>query len=201
MAGPKTPEGREVALANLAMDGSARIQSGAFMRHGVLMPCAKCMLRDCPERREGEVCRAEEVWAVERRAQVRALEHVEPVDWPTVELLVWAELRLQRLARYMAASGEYLPGGPQYVELQPAAEHAPKLINVWRSLAVALGIGPLERKRLSATGEGGPGAVLARVFAEVAEARAEQAAATVEGDFEADGVEGADDGNPLAGDV
>jgi len=96
-------------------------------------------------------------------------------------MLLWAELRLLRWARYTSAAGETLPGAPDYLEAHPAEKTIGTLFNTWTRLLEKLSITPATRRALEGRGESGPAATLAAAIRELSnELR------TVEGEFTAE---------------
>jgi hypothetical protein len=183
-------DGRERALANLSPD--AALRHGIRAADGALMLCRRCCLREqCPEACEGE-CPAEARYLGERRESILGLPHIDAViDGPAVALLVWCELRLLRWARYLAASGETLPGAPAYLEAQPADKHVTAMLNTWTRLLEKLSLTPATRRALEGRGEAGPGAALASAIRELSRTEAERKP-PVHADFEA-----TDEGVPM----
>jgi len=182
----------ERGLQNLRPENSLR--HGVRSADGALMLCSRCCLRDqCEEACDGE-CPAEVRYLAERRASILALPHIdEVIDGPSVALLVWTELRLLRWARYIAASGETLPGAPAYLEPQPADKHVSTMLNTWSRLVEKLSLTPATRRALEGRGEAGPGAQIAEAIRQIAARERTQAGAPpVEAEFTTE--EGSGDG-------
>ncbi len=162
----------ETQLANLSSD--AAIKHGIRMADGVLMTCRKCCLRDsCPDCREdGGECPAEESYLAERGQALASLAHLDPIiDGPALRMLLWAELRLLRWARYTSAAGETLPGAPAYLEAHPAEKHVATLFNTWTRLLEKLSLTPATRRALEGQGKGGPAAQIAEAIRAIAAER------------------------------
>ena len=193
--GPRSEAGKAKALANLGDPELAAIKHGFYARPGVLLSCDRCVLREaCPRREPGGLCPIERDYVEDRRANLERLEFLdtEGLDAPAITLLIWQEVRLFRAARYLGHAGELLPGAQAgYLEFQPLNKDLGKLISSWQKSLKDLGITPLERRKLEASGEAGPGAEIAKAFAELArreaEEKAEREAATVDGQFEEEG--------------
>lgn len=191
--GPRTPEGQARALANLPDPPTAALQHGVEGRIGLLYPCDKCAVTECPDKLEGARCRREASFIATRREELHAVQHITPADWPAVDLLIWQEVRLDRARRFLAQAGEFLPGAEQgYLEWQPVAEKLPALVNSYMRQLQALGLTPAERKRLEEKGDAGTGASIAAALREIAAGERRQGA--IEGDFEAQDAETGEQG-------
>ena len=187
--GPKTADGKAAVAANLRVPaGEAALTHGVKARPGIIMACDRCAVKGtCESVVPGGYCPQELAYLQDRRQAVLSLAHLDAaLDRPALEVLLWQEVRILRAARYLAEVGELLPGAESgYAEYQPLAKELPKLVASWRSTLQALGVTPAARRALEDKGEGGPGAVLAGLVAEVRKAEAAEKAATLEGDFEA----------------
>lgn len=189
--GPKTPDGRARALAQLGYPpGLAHITHGATMAAGNLMPCDKCLKQnDCEAHQAGERCQLEAAYLAERRGQLGQITHLEAIDGPAVDALVWTEIRLQRLARALSVYGEFVTGPRKgQVSLQPIAAQADKLLTTWTRQLQGLGLTPGERRKLAAS-DGGPAAKIAEALEALADRDRPQAKAeAVDADFQAEDV-------------
>jgi hypothetical protein len=175
----------ETQLANLQVEAS--LKHGVRAADGAYMLCDKCPLRArCEECEPGGECGIERQYVADRRAQLTALEFIDPViDGPALSVLVWQEVRITRAARYMAASGELLPGAETgYLEAQPLDRNLSTLVNSWWRGLAALGLTPPERRRLSTTGDAGPAAQIAAAIRQIAAERKADPE-PVDADFEA----------------
>ncbi len=182
--GPRTPEGRTRALANLPNPETAGLQHGVQGRAGLLYPCDKCVCADCPEKLAGARCKIEAQYIAARRQELHQVPHITPADWPAVDLLIWQEVRIDRARRFLAQAGEFLPGADKgYVEWQPVAQGLPALMNSYNRMLQALGLTPGERKKLEEKGDAGAGASIAAALREIA--AQERTRGAIEGDFEA----------------
>lgn len=165
--GPKTEAGMAKVIAgNLTYPPEvAAIKHGLRMAAGNLLACDRCAVRDsCPEHRPGERCQVEAAYLVDRRAELAKVAHLEPVDFPALDALLWTELRLQRAARALSVWGELQPGADKgYLELQPLAEQATKLLVTWAKQLQALSLTPAERRRLQEE-RGSPAAAIRAAF-------------------------------------
>jgi hypothetical protein len=160
------------------------------------MLCDKCPLRTrCEECEAGGECAIERQYVADRRAQLAALEFIDPIiDGPALSVLVWQEVRITRAARYMAASGELLPGAEAgYLEAQPLDRNLSTLVNSWWRGLAALGLTPPERRRLSTTGNAGPAAQIAAAIRQIAGERAPDPE-PVDAEFTATDEEAVEDG-------
>jgi len=185
----------ETQLANLSSD--AAVKHGVKMADGVLMTCRKCCLRErCSECREdGGECPMEAGYLSERGQALAGLRHLDPViDGPAVRMLLWAELRLLRWARYTAASGETLPGAPAYLESHPAERTIGTLFNTWSRLLEKLSITPATRKALEGQGKAGPAAQIAEAIKQIANEKPGDREAAIDADFEAHDEEAVENG-------
>lgn len=191
-AGPKTAAGKQRALANLPDPPTAALQHGVLSRVGLLYPCDKCACLECPEKAAGERCRIEARYIAARREELHQVTHITPADWPAVDLLIWQEVRIDRARRFLAEAGEFLPGAEKgYVEWQPVAQALPALMNSYNRMLAALGLTPAERRKLEDRGESGAAAGLAAAIREIADR--ERSGEVLEGDFEAEEPEGAEE--------
>ena len=169
--GPRTPEGRARMLANLTGDPrTAAVRHGLRMATGELLRCDGCPVKaTCEEFRAGDRCWLEAQYLQDRRAQVLAVGHLSPLDWPAVDALLWCEVRIQRAARALGAQGELLPGGDSgFLELQPLVVAATALVGTWGNLLSKLSPTPEARRALEQA-NGGPGAALAAAIRQLAE--------------------------------
>jgi len=176
----------EAQLANLSPD--AAIKHGVKMADGVLMACRKCCLRErCPEcRQDGGDCPMEAAYLSERGQALASVPHLDPaIDGPAVRMLLWAELRLLRWARYTAAAGETLPGAPAYLESHPAEKTIGTLFNTWSRLLAALSITPATRRALEGQGKAGPAAQIAEAIKQIANEKPGDREPAIDADFEA----------------
>ena len=181
----------QTQLANLSSDSA--IKHGVKIAPGVLMVCRKCCLRNrCPEcRADGGECSLEEAYLSERAQALAGLPHLNPViDGPAIRLLMWAEVRLLRWARYTSAAGETLPGAPDYLEAHPAEKTVVSLFNTWTRLLEKLSLTPATRRALEGRGEAGPAAQIAEAIRALAHQKPSEPEA-VEAEFEARDEEGA----------
>lgn len=187
--GPKTPAGKSRALANLQDPQTATLLHGVASRAGLLYLCDKCVCATCPQKTPGARCRIEAEFIAGRRAELQAVPHITPADWPAVDLLIWQEVRIDRARRFLAEAGEFLPGADKgYIEWQPVAERLPALVNSYMRQLQALGLTPGERKRLEEKGDAGAGASIADAIRRLA--AGEREAEALEGDFVAVDDEG-----------
>jgi hypothetical protein len=168
------------------------VRHGVQLAHGVLLTCTRCPLRErCPDAVEGADCPHEARYVEDRRAALLSLPHIDPaIDGVSVNLLVWAELRLLRWARYLSASGELLPGFPDYLEPQPGEKYVATLFNTWSRLLEKLSVTPATRRALEARGDGGVGAEVAQAFRVLAEREQASAEPPIDADFEAHNEKG-----------
>lgn len=186
--GPRTPEGRARALANLPNPETVALQHGVDVRTWLLYLCDKCVCTECPDKLEGARCRLEANYIAARRQELHAVQHITPADWPAVDLLIWQEVRIDRARRFLAQAGEFLPGASSgYVEWQPVAERLPALVNSYMRQLQALGLTPAERKKLEEKGDAGTGASIAAAIRELA--AGERTRGAIDGDFEAQDAE------------
>jgi hypothetical protein len=125
--GPKTPEGRARALANLDSDHAA-ISHGCRMTAGRFLPCDKCLAAEgCEHRAAGDTCAIEREFVQGRRGQLLAVEHLAPLDLVSVELLIDVEVRLLRGHRALSAVGEIVRTEAGLYDVQPLASYLSKL--------------------------------------------------------------------------
>ena len=174
----------ETQLANIKRD--AAVKHGARAADGFVMLCSRCCLRDrCEEACDGAECPHELAYLQDRREAILGLAHIDRViDGPSVSLLLWTEVRLLRWGRYLAASGEVLPGAPDYLEPQPGERHVSTMLNTWTRLIEKLSLTPATRRALEGRGEAGPAAELARAIRELS--KEQDDAAAVDAEFKAE---------------
>ena len=193
--GPTSPDPvkRANALANLAGGPTQNIAHGVKAAAGFIMRCERCCLRDrCAEACDGAECPHELAYLRDRRESILGLPHIdEVIDGPSVGLLLWAEVRLLRWSRYLAASGETLPGAPDFLETHPAERHVSTLFNSWSRLVEKLSLTPATRRALEGAGEGGAAATIAAAIRRLA--TEEREAKPIDAEFEATDEEGGED--------
>ncbi len=140
----------------LAPPREAALKHGFYGAPQAFMACDRCPLKDtCPDCEEGGTCPHEKAYLDQRTTEVLSLPHIDPVvDRPALAILLWQEIRILRAFRYLAAAGEMLPGVQEgYAESCPLAKDLQPILNSWARLSKDLGLTPLERKRLSDSGE------------------------------------------------
>ena len=167
---------KDASLANLRPENA--LVHGVRAADGLLMRCDRCPVKGgCEEFGEGALCEPERRYIAERRAQLEALEWVDPViDGPALSVLVWQEVRITRAARYLAATGELLPGAEHgYAEYVPLADKINTLVNSWQRHLQALGLTPPARRAMEAKGEAGPAAQIAAAIRALSRSEGEQA--------------------------
>ena len=134
---------------------TAAITHGIYVSQGSYMVCEKCCLREgCEHFRDGQRCRIEEEYAADRHTQIAEALQADGADLglhsALISMAILAELRLARAMRYLAVTGEVLPGVQKgFAELQPLAREIPRLMAEIRSALTALNLTPAARARLA----------------------------------------------------
>lgn len=189
-----TEEGKRHSLEALAPPDVAHVKHGLSMAAGNLFPCDKCPCqKTCEEWSAGARCALEASYLQARRAQLQSVGHLEPVDYPAIDALLWTEVRLHRAARALTAWGETTPFADKagLVEVQPLAREATRLLATWQNQLKALGLTPVERRRIAQDSEQGPAAQIARALAAISMRETPQAGTpVVDGEFVAKGEPG-----------
>jgi len=150
------PGSREALELHRGDPTLAPLKHGVYLSRGAYMICDRCCLKaDCEHYRAGQRCRIEEEYSAERYTQIAAALQADAgevgVYSPLVSIAILAELRLARAMKYLAVTGEVLPGIDKgFAEMMPLAREIPRLMGEVRSALAALNLTPAARARLTA---------------------------------------------------
>ncbi len=192
------PQKQQKQLANLqskpsSQPGNAALAHGGTSRPGI-MRCCKCAARDeCEHYGADALCKLEQDYAAARREALLTLSHIDPViDDPAIGLLIWCEVRLLRVARYLDIVGETVQT-EEGLDSQPIARRLSNMQNAWQRALKELGVTPAERKKLTDEGQTGPAHELANAIREITrnETAEQEQAVAVNAEFRPD-----EDGDP-----
>lgn len=168
--GPKTPEGRDRALANLHPDPRAATVHGAhtFLTRSICPPCRLCVARgDCEGFRPGDAtCQLAEAYQADTAAAIMDLPQIQVEDRPLVLEFSKVATALSIIDRYIAHASPLLPGTDDGVlEAQPVMKTRASLSNQLVKLADVLGLSPAARMKLK-SGKDPVGSAWARAVIE-----------------------------------
>lgn len=172
---------------------SAALSHGATASGTALAQrCHKnCPLRDeCKHITDGR-CPVERAWIADRFREVRQVVEADGGDLQaaegTVAVYVDAWLRVSRIQRALAVSGDFLPGLEDgYAEAQPVLKLLPQFYRAMESAADKLNLSPKARRQLA----GGDGGVdLGALVRAAAEAEAKAREDATDADFIAEDEE------------
>jgi hypothetical protein len=188
MGGPGSGEDPRDAIARLEghRDSSRNLSHGAYASGTALAQrCHKnCPLRDeCEHVTDGR-CPVEAQWIADRFREVRQVVEEDGGDLRAaagqIEVYVDAWLRVSRIRRALAMTGDLLPGVEDgYAEAQPALKLLPQFYRAMESAADKLNLTPKARRSLDPQGGPSLGALL----------RAAQEAEAIDADFDAEDEE------------
>ena len=203
--GPKTPEGAAKALANLVpAGGTYRHGVSRFLDRAIAPSCDRCVGKEgCEFVVPGGTCALAEALQAQSIAEIMALPQVQSEDLPLAREYAKCATALAVIDSYLGVTSPFLPGSASgYLEGQPILATRARLSASLVRLASELGLSPVSRARLKASASA-PTSALAQAFADL---EREQAARTVDADFEAEaGGEiphvDPDADDPIGGDV
>lgn len=127
VGGPKTPEGRARALANLRQNKRHLDRGVGIMEILPGQNATKALVQQIVDVMEGD-----------------GFSHIRPADKVSVQLLATLLRRIGQAERYLDENGLVKPNG----EVRPAAEYIVRAVREARALADALGLSPAGRARL-----------------------------------------------------
>lgn len=195
MGGPGSGQDPRDAIAKLEghRDSSRNLKHGATASGTALAQrCHKhCPLRDKCEHATDGRCPVETLWIADRFREVRQVVETDGGDLKaaegTIAVYVDAWLRVSRIQRALAVSGDFLPGIEDgFAEAQPVLKLLPQFYRAMQGAADQLNLSPKARRALGGDGGAPDLGALVRAAAQAEAAKRAQATDAEFTDEEAD---------------